>query len=214
MTLLNNLVRLLILISLLLIIFVIPHSSLIINIYIGSKYKINSRLVLYLQLYLINILLNSINIINESFVQSIMLIKELNNYKIFLLFYSFIYLFISYLFIYLFHIYGLILINCLNIIGRIIINNYLIKKYLIQIQWFKFYLFSSHYIFILIITLIIFNFNQYLIQDTFGQISFFIGLTLTIICLTLIEEKQMIHYIYCVCKLHYQNQKSQFLKKQ
>lgn len=212
LSLLNNLVRLLILISLLLIMFVIPHSSIIINNYIGLKNEINSSLILYLRLYLINILLNGINIINESFVQSIISVKHLKNYQNFLILYSFICLFIYYLFIKLFGIYGIIIVNSLNLIIRILINNYLINKYLIRINWLKFYLFSSHYILILIITIILFYLNQYLIDNTFGQISFVIGLTLTIISLTLIEEKQMIHYIYCVSKLNYQNQKTQLLK--
>jgi O-antigen/teichoic acid export membrane protein len=199
--LINNLVRLLIIISLLLIIFLIPYSSIIINIYIGSKY---SSFILYFRLYLIIILLNSINIINESFIQSIISNKQLN----ILLFYSFIYLFLSYIFIKLFGLIGIIIINSLNIFGRIIINNYLIR-----IQSFKYYLFSSHYIFILLISFIIFYLNQYLIQNYFGQIAFAIGLILTIICFTFIEEKQMIHYIYCVFKLNHQKQRSQFVNK-
>jgi len=214
LTLLNNLVRLLIIISLLLITFVIPHCSTIINIYIGSKLSINSYFILYLRLYLISILLNSINIINESFVQLIMSIKQFNDYQNLLLLYSFIYLFVSYTFIKLFGIIGIIIINCLNIIGRIIINNSLINRYLMRIQWTKFYLFSSHYIFLLLISFGIFYLNQYLIESNFGQISFAIGLIVTIICLTFIEEKEMIHYIYCVYKLNYYNQRSEVSKRQ
>jgi len=214
LTLLNNLVRLLIIISLLLITFVIPHCSTIINIYIGSKLSINSYFILYLRLYLISILLNSINIINESFVQLIMSIKQFDDYQNLLLLYSFIYLFVSYTFIKLFGIIGIIIINCLNIIGRIIINNSLINRYLMRIQWTKFYLFSSHYIFLLLISFGIFYLNQYLIESNFGQISFAIGLIVTIICLTFIEEKEMIHYIYCVYKLNYHNQRSEVSKRQ
>jgi hypothetical protein len=208
LTLLNNLVRLLITISLLLITFVIPYSSSIINIYIGSK----SNCVLYLRLYLINILLNGINVINESFIQSVMSSKQLKFYKNILLIYSLIYLIFCYIFTKLFGVVGIIIINCLNIFGRIIINNYLIKLYFIRIQSSKSYLFSSHFILLLLMSYLFCNLSQTLIENSFGQISFSIGLILTTICLTIIEEKEMIHYIYCVFKLNYQNKRSGFVK--
>lgn len=195
-------------ISLLLITFVIPYSSKIINIYIGLEYNC----VLYLRLFLINILLNGINVINESFIQSIMSNKQSNFYKNLLLIYSLIYLIFLYIFIKLFGIIGIIIISSLNIFGRIIINIYLINQYFIRIQLSKSYLFSSHYILFLLISCVIFNLSQNLIENSFGEIIFGIGLMLTTICLTLIEEKEMIHYIYCVFKLNYQKKRSVSLK--
>ncbi len=59
----------------------------------------------------------------------------------------------------------------------------------------------------------IFYFNQIFIENSFGQIIFAFGLILTIICLTLIEEKEMIHYIYCVYKLNSHSQKSNLLQR-
>ena len=179
------------------------------TIYIGPELSKKYSTVFYLRLYLINILLNGVNVINESFIQSIMSIKQLNFYKNLLLIYSLIYLPFSYLFIRFFSISGIIIINCLNLTGRIILNNYLIDKYFIRIQFLKSYLFSSHYIFILLISYVMSCLNQSLIENSFGQIIFAIGLILTIICFTLIEEKQTIHYIYCVLKLSNQNRKAQ-----
>jgi hypothetical protein len=51
------------------------------------------------------------------------------------------------------------------------------------------------------------NLSQNVIENTFGEICFGLGVILTIICLTFNEEKEMIHYIYCVFKLNYQNKK-------
>jgi O-antigen/teichoic acid export membrane protein len=131
--------------------------------------------------------------------------KQRNNYENLILFYSFIYLIICFILIKLFGIIGIIIGSYLNIFGRILINNYLFR-----INWFKSYLFSSHYIFLLLISMIIFYLNQILIQNSFGQFIFLIGFILTIICLTFIEEKEMIHYIYCVYKL---NQRSDLQKR-
>jgi len=207
LTLLNNLVRLLMIISILLITFVIPYSSGLIHIYMGKQFSMNSYLIFNLRLYLLNILLNGINGLNESFVQSIMSIKQLKNYENFFLFYSFVYLLFCYIFMKLFNITGIIIISCLNLLGRIIINNYLINRYLIRIPWRKSYLFSSHYILILLMAFLLCNLSQNMIENIFGEICFGIGAILTTICLTLNEEKEMIHYIYCVFKLNYQNKR-------
>ncbi|CAF1103717.1 unnamed protein product [Rotaria sordida] len=203
LTLYNNLIRLILIISLLILTFVIPYSSSIINIYIGSKLSINSKYVLYIRLYLIKIILNGINGISQSFLESIMLIKQLNNYRNILLYKSFIYLLLSYIFIRLFGIIGIIIIDCLYIFGRIIINNYLINKYFIRNSLNKSYLFSLHYIFLLLISLIILNISKYLIDNIFGEISFAFSFIIIITFLTLIQEKQLIHYIYCIIKLNY-----------
>ena len=89
------------------------------------------------------------------------------------------------------------------------INNYLINKYLIRIKSREYYLFSSHYVLIFLISFLTFYFNQNLIENSFGQFCFAIGFCFIIICLTFIEEKEMIHYIYCVWKLNYQDRKSE-----
>jgi hypothetical protein len=107
----------------------------------------------------------------------------------------------------LFNITGIIIISCLNLFGRIIINNYLINRYLIRISWRNSYLFSSHYILILLMAFFLCNLSQNMIENIFGEICFGIGVILTTICLTLNEEKEMIHYIYCVYKLNYQNKR-------
>lgn len=212
-TLYNYLIRLVIIIFLISITFIIPYSSTLINIYIGSNLFKKYNLLLYIRLYLIKIILNIINEITEMFIKSIESIKELNFYRYILLFYSFIYLFLCYIFIKCFGIVGLIIINCLNIFGRIIINYSVINKYIFRISYSKIYLFSLHYVLILIISYLMLHFSRIFINNSIAQAIFYFGLFLTIICLTLIEEKQTIHYIYCSLKLKHEENRSLFFKE-
>lgn len=205
LTLFHNLVRLLLLISVLVITFAFPYAPSIIKIYIGSNLSINTACVLYLRLSLINVLLNGVNGITESFIQSFMSVKQLDTYKRLYLLYSLMYVILCYIFMKYFGITGIMIINCLNLLGRIIINNNLINQYLIQIKFSRVYLFSSHYILLLIMSFIMCCLSQTLIESTFGQIIFTMGLMLTVISMTFLEERQMIHYIHCVLKLNYQN---------
>jgi hypothetical protein len=184
------------LISLLLVTFVCPYCSSILNIYVGSKLS-NDLCISYIRLYCIYIFLFGLNVITESYNQSIMSIKQRNIYQNILLFYSFIFLVLSYFLIKSFSIYGIIIVNSLNMLGRILIN-----QYFSRFKWSNIRLFSSHYIFILFLSFILCCLSKLLIQDSFGCFIFGIGLFLTIICLTWIEEKEMIHYFYCIIKLN------------
>ncbi|CAF4186833.1 unnamed protein product [Rotaria magnacalcarata] len=84
-TLFNYLVRLIILISLLLITFIIPYSSTIINLFFGTNLLKNYNLILYVHLYLIKMLLNGINGITETFIQSVMSIQQTTQKILFVL---------------------------------------------------------------------------------------------------------------------------------
>ncbi|CAF4052790.1 unnamed protein product [Rotaria magnacalcarata] len=86
LTLFNYLARLIILVSLLSRSFIILYRSKIINIYLGTNLLKDYILILYDCLDLIKKLLNCINGITETFIQSMMSIQQLNNYKNILLF--------------------------------------------------------------------------------------------------------------------------------
>ena len=178
------------------------------KIYLGENLSTKYPLIFYLRLYFLPIFFSSMNVFYQSFVHSILSNQQLNHYENFLLVYSLIYSIFALLFLRLFGISGIILINSLNIFGRILLNNYFLNRYLIVIQWMKWNLFSCHYVFLLLSSLMMFYFNQILIDSSFGQLIFAIGWILTIICLTLLEEKELFHYLSCVYKLNSQNQRS------
>lgn len=192
--LLDKLIRLWIILSIVFVLLVVPYSSTIVSIYIGEK---NSSLVLYFCLYLIEIFFNGIYLIQESFLQSMISNEQRNSSQ---LFSSLIYFVFSFVFIRWFGICGIILINSFHLFGRIWINHSLINR-LTNGGKCSFYL-SSDYVFFLFISWILLNLNEILIENSFGEFCFAIGFILIIICLTLNEEKELIHYFYCIYKLN------------
>lgn len=207
LTLFDKLLRSMLIICLLVMIFIIPHSSTIVQIYFDENLLKKYPLVFYFRFYLLEFFLSGMNLFSQSFVQSIL---SKHQYENLLFIYSIISCFFSFVFIYLFGITGILLIHCLNIFGRILFHNIFINQYLISIRWFQSYFFSSHYVLVLFVALILFNFNQIFIENSFGQLIFAIGLSLIVISLTLLEEKQLIHYLVCIYKL---NQQSMIEKK-
>jgi oligosaccharide translocation protein RFT1 len=131
-----------IIISLLLIVFVIPYSRFLLNIYGGSNLSDGSGPTLR-HLYCIYLLFLAINGITEAFSQATMSIKQLEYYKNLIAIFAVIYLGIFYILIKLIGVNGLIIANCLNMSARIITNSYFHG-----VQWskpFQFSLFICYY---------------------------------------------------------------------
>lgn len=181
--------------------FGIPYSRVLLYFYGGSNLSDGSGPTLLI-LYCIYIPFLAINGITEAFSQATMSIAELKYYKNLISIFAFIYLGLFYILIKLIGIYGIIIANCLNMSLRIITNFNYIYRYFDYIPWSKPFEFSRIYLLTLLSSgLICFYsetwFNNNLIHFGFGSI---LGIGLLI--LTYKQEKEMIHYIYCVFRLH------------
>ena len=199
LNLLDKLIRLWIILSVLFVVLIVPYSSTILSIYLGERLWKNSSLIFYL----IEIFFNGIYIFQESFLQSMVSNEQKNSSENFSIFFSFIFFIFSFIFIRLFGMCGIILINSFHLIGRILINNSSINRLTNGRKWFKSSsYFSSDYLFFVFILFILLNLSRVLIENSFGEFFFVIGFILIIICLTLNEEKELIHYFYCIHKLN------------
>jgi len=197
----NYLLRFVITISLLVITFGIPYSRFVLNLYGGSNLSDGPGPTL-LRLYCIYILFLAINGITEAFSQATMSIKQLEHYKNLISIFALIYLVIFYILIKLIGIYGIIISNCLNMLSRIITNTYYIHKYFHGIQWSKPFQFSFHYIFSLLFCSFICSYSEKWFTNSLLHFSFGAILGLSMLLLTWKEEKEMIHYIYCILRLN------------
>ncbi|CAF5146309.1 unnamed protein product, partial [Rotaria sp. Silwood1] len=115
-----------------------------------------------------------------------------------------IYLGIFYILIKQIGTYGIIISNCLNMLLRIITNTYYIHKYFDGILWSKPFQYSYYYIITLILTLSICYYSEQWFNNSLIYICFGIFLGFLILILTWKEEKEMIHYIYCIIRLNRQ----------
>lgn len=188
----EKLLRFWMILSMLFVLFISPYFS---SINLGK----NSMFIWYLRLYLIEIFLNGINVCQQSFLRSILSNEQRNCSENRILLFSFISLIFSFFFIRLFGICGIILMNSFHLIGRISINYSLMIRYTKRINW---HFFSSNYVFFIFVLMILFHLNGILIANSFGQMIFCFGLILIIFCLTMNEEKELIHYFYCIWKLN------------
>ncbi|CAF4908718.1 unnamed protein product, partial [Rotaria sp. Silwood1] len=199
----NYLLRFVIIISLLVITFGIPYSRIFLYLYGGKNLSLSSGPIL-LRLYCIYILFLAINGITEAFSQATMSIKQLKNYRTLMLIFALIYLGIFYILIKQIGTYGIIISNCLNMLLRIITNTYYIHKYFDGILWSKPFKYSYYYIITLILTLLICYYSEQWFNNSLIYICFGIFLGFLILILTWKEEKEMIHYIYCIIRLNRQ----------
>ncbi len=197
----NYLLRFVIVTSLLLITFGIPYSRFILNLYGGSNLTDGPGPTL-LRLYCIYILFLAVNGITEAFSQATMSIKQLENYKNLISIFALIYLVIFYILIKLIGIYGIIISNCLNMLLRIITNSFYIYRYFNGIQWSKPFQFSLYYLFSLLFSLLICLYSEQWFTNSLIHFGFGSILGLGMLILTWNEEKEMIHYIYCILRLN------------
>lgn len=194
----NNLIRLSIVLFFILIVILISHLSLITNL------STNKFVNIYLILSLLKVLLKHVNKLNESFLRCFLWIRMLNLYENVLLIYSLISMINSYILIKYFNLFGILFINLLNLLIEFLLNKYVIENYFYRNQSKRIYSFSSYYILFLLISILIIKFHLNLIETSFEQLCFSIGFLMIIISLTFIEEKELIHYLFCVYKLNHQ----------
>jgi oligosaccharide translocation protein RFT1 len=197
----NYLLRFVLVLSFLVIAFGIPYSRFILNLYGGSN-LIDGPGVLLLQLYCIYILFLAVNGITEAFSQATMSIKELENYKNLISIFACIYLGIFYILIKFIGIYGIILANCLNMLLRIITNIFYIYRYFHGIEWSKPFEFSLIYLFSLSFCSFLCFYSEQWFSYSLIHFSFGAILGLCMLVLTWKEEREMIHYIYCILRLN------------
>jgi oligosaccharide translocation protein RFT1 len=202
----NYLLRFVIITSLLVIAFGIPYSRFILNLYGGSN-LVDGPGPTLLRLYCIYILFLAVNGITEAFSQATMSIKQLENYKNLISIFALIYLVIFYFLIKLIGIYGIIISNCLNMLSRIITNSFYIHRYFHGIQWTKPFQFSYYYLFSLAFSLFICYYSEKWFTNSLIHFSFGASLGLGMLILTWREEKEMIHYIYCILRLNREKKK-------
>jgi oligosaccharide translocation protein RFT1 len=203
----NYLLRFVIVLSFLVIAFGIPYSRFILNLYGGSNLIDGSGPTL-LRLYCIYILFLAVNGITEAFSQATMSIKQLENYKNLISIFAFIYLGIFYILIKLIGINGIIIANCLNMSLRIITNLGYIHRYFHGIQWSKPFEFSWFYIFSLGFCSFLCFYSEQWFSHSFIHFSFGAILGLGMLLLTWKEEREMIHYIYCILRLNRETKKT------
>ncbi|CAF1105439.1 unnamed protein product [Adineta steineri] len=197
----NYLLRFVIITSLLVITFGIPYSRFLLNLYGGSN-LIEGPGPLLLRLYCIYILFLAINGITEAFAQATMSIKQLEDYKYLIMKFAATYLVLFYILIKSIGIHGIIIANCLNMLARIITNSLHIYRYFHGTQWSKPYQFSSSYLTLLSLTSFICYYSESWFSNSFIHFGFGSILGLGILFFTWKEEKEMIHYIYCILRLN------------
>jgi oligosaccharide translocation protein RFT1 len=203
----NYLLRFVIITSLLVITFGIPYSRFLLNIYGGSNLSDGPGPTL-LRLYCIYILFLAINGITEAFSQATMSIKQLETYKNLIAILAVIYLGIFYILIKLIGINGIIIANCLNMSARIITNSYHIYRYFHGVQWSKPFQFSFSYLLTLGFSLFICYYSEKWLTNPLIHFSLGVVLGLGMLLLTWREEKEMIHYIYCIIRLNREKKSS------
>jgi len=197
----HYLLRFVIIISLLVIGFGIPYSQFILNLYGGSN-LIDGPGPMLLRLYCIYILFLAINGITEAFSQATMSVKQLENYRNLISIFALIYLVIFYISIKLIGIYGIIISNCLNMSSRIVTNTFYIHQYFHGIEWSKPFQFSFYYLFSLGFSSFICYYSSNWFPNSFVHFCFGSVLGLGMLLVTWKEEKEMIHYIYCILRLN------------
>lgn len=148
------------------------------------------------------------NGITEAFSQATMSIKQLEKYKNLISIYAIIYLVLFYILIKLIGIYGIIIANCLNMLARITTNIYYIHRYFHGVQWSKPFQFSFYYLFSLIFSLVFCYYSERWFENSFIHFSFGAILGLGMLLVTWKEEKEMIHYIYCILRLNREKKES------
>lgn len=187
--------------SLLVITFGIPYSRFLLNLYGGTNLADGPGPTL-LRLYCIYILFLAINGITEAFSQATMSIKELDRYKNLISIFAILYLGLFYILIKIIGIQGTIIANCLNMTARIITNSFHIHRYFHGFQWSKPFQFSLYYILTLIFTSFICYYSEEWFSNSFIHFGFGAMLGLIVLFLTWREEKEMLHYIYCIIRLN------------
>jgi oligosaccharide translocation protein RFT1 len=197
----NYLLRFVIITSLLVITFGIPYSRFVLNLYGGSN-LVDGPGPTLLRLYCIYILFLAVNGITEAFSQATMSLKQLETYKNLITIFALIYLVIFCVSISYIGIYGIIISNCLNMLLRIITNTFYIQRYFHGIQWSKPFQFSFSYLFSLCFTLFLCFYSEKWFTNSLLHFSFGGILGLGMLFLTWREEKEMIHYIYCILRLN------------
>lgn len=187
--------------SLLVITFGVPYSRFVLNLYGGSN-LVDGPGPTLLQLYCIYILFLAVNGITEAFSQATMSVKELEKYKNIISIFALIYLGLFYVLIKSIGIYGIIIANCLNMSARIVTNTYYIHRYFHGVQWSKPFQFSFYYLFSLGFSLFLCYYSEQWFANPWIHFSFGAILGLAMLLLTWKEEKEMIHYIYCILRLN------------
>ena len=197
----NYLLRFVIISSLLVITFGVPYSRFLLHLYGGSNITDGPGPAL-LRLYCFYILFLAINGITEAFSQATMSIKELNRYKTLLAIFAVIYIAIFSFLINTIGIYGIIIANCLNMFLRIVTNSFHIYRYFHGIQWSKPLEFSFYYLAALAFSFFICCYSEQWFANSVLHFSFGAALGIGMLILTWREEKEMIHYIYCILRLN------------
>ncbi|CAF1126454.1 unnamed protein product [Adineta ricciae] len=204
----NYLLRCVIIISFIVIIFGMPYSRFLLNLYGGTALTEGPGPLL-LRLYCIYILFLAVNGITEAFSQATMSIEELETYKNRIAMFAIVYLGVFYILIQLLGVHGIIIANCLNMSARIITNSFHIYRYFRGNQWSEPFQFSLHYLFILCFTSFICFYSERWFSNSLLHFGFGSVLGLGILFLTWREEREMIHYINCIRRLNREQKKAE-----
>jgi len=161
---------------------------------------VNVSMNIYLLLSLLRVTLKQVNHFTELFVRCFLPINLLNLYENSLFVLSLINLMNSYISMKYFYLFGLIFMNLLGCSIEMLVNQYFIQKYFYRNRSTKINFFF--YILILLISILIVKLNQNLIVNLFGQVCFSFSFVLIVVCLIIVEEKEVIHYLRCVYRLN------------
>ncbi|CAF0844671.1 unnamed protein product [Didymodactylos carnosus] len=209
------LLRFVTVISLIVLIFGVPYSSLLLQLYGGQTLLAEPGPTL-MRLYCLYILFLAINGITEAFSQATMSLKQLNYYKRLMTGFTLIYLTAFYLFTRWYGIYGIVLSNCLNMFIRIVTNTHYIRQYFFHfptLNTWKAFKFSSMYSLQLIISFVLCIWSEHYFYLAKGRflIHFSIGAGafLYMTYMTYRFEREMIHYLYCIIRLNKHSKQEQ-----
>ena len=182
--------------------FGIPYSRFFLNLYGGSNLVDDSPGPTLLRLYCVYLLFLAINGISEAFSQATMSIRQLEHYKNFISIFALFYLLIFFVLIRWIGIYGIIVANCVNMSARIAVNSYYIHGYFRAFQWSKAYSFAPSYLFLLSACSLICYFSESWLHNSLLHFGLGVVLGLVMLMVTWREEREMIHYIYCILRLN------------
>jgi oligosaccharide translocation protein RFT1 len=200
LTFFNYLLRFVVLVSAFVIAFGIPYSRFLLNVYGGSNLTDGSGPSL-LRFYCVYLLFLAVNGLTEAFAQATMSIEQLKTYQKRITVFALLYLFVFYVLLRSIGIHGILVANCLNMSARIVTNSYYIYRYFPAHPWTRSCSFSPVFVTCLVACCALCTLTEpWLIN---GWLHFAVGCALGLLMLTMTwrEEREMIHYIYCIVRL-------------
>lgn len=197
----SYILRFVMILSLLVMGFGIPYAELALRIYGGTNLADGPGPSL-LRFYCVYLFFLAMNGITEAFGQATMSIKQLERFKYFISIFTVIYFFLFYVLIRSIGIHGILIANCLNMTVRIVINGTYLYRYFPKYQWSRLISFSPMYLIGLLSCSTICWWAEQWLNNAFLHFSLGFVLGVSMLLFTWREEREMIHYIYCIWRLN------------